>query len=142
VNKRLNEFYGPLYIATQAGRIAYQSLLKKLGKKAVFEEGKETSQKELDEWYIWMRTVFMPLNDLRERVIIENAHLIVEEQVPDCLLQFVTHVVGFKAVLAKWDNDDFSEKHSLIHFPPALEEYVTRSYTELKHQQTRLLKSL
>ena len=32
VNKRLNEFYGPLYVASQAGHIAYRSLLKKQGK--------------------------------------------------------------------------------------------------------------
>jgi hypothetical protein len=140
VNKRLNEFYGPPYIATQAGRIAYQSLAKELGKSAVFEG--ELSKEELNEWYIWVKAVFVPLNDLREKVIIENAHLIVEEQMPDCLLQFVTHVVGYKAVLAKWAVDDFSEKHSLINFPATLDDYVTRSYTELKHQQTRLLKRL
>ena len=33
VNKRLNEFYGPLYVASEAGNIAYRSLLKRLGKK-------------------------------------------------------------------------------------------------------------
>ncbi|MDR3428082.1 hypothetical protein, partial [Silvimonas sp.] len=32
VDQRLNDFYGPLYVATVAGNIAYQSLLKKQGK--------------------------------------------------------------------------------------------------------------
>src|SRR5260370_42523852 len=32
VNKRLNEFYGPLFVATQAGQIAFDSLMKKAGK--------------------------------------------------------------------------------------------------------------
>ena len=107
-----------------------------------FEDGKDPSPEELVEWYIWMKTVFMPLNDLMEEVIIENAHLIMEEEMPDCLLQFVTHVVEYKAVLAKWANGDFSEKHSLIAFPATLNRYVTESYADLKHQQTRLLKSL
>jgi peptidoglycan/LPS O-acetylase OafA/YrhL len=31
ITKRLNEFYGPLYVVTKAGAIAYQALLKKLG---------------------------------------------------------------------------------------------------------------
>ena len=44
---------------------------------------------------------------LREKIIIENAHLIVEEKMPQCLLDFVTHVVGYKAVLAKWADGDF-----------------------------------
>ena len=32
VNRRLNEFYGPLYVASEAGDIAYRSLLKRQGK--------------------------------------------------------------------------------------------------------------
>ena len=36
VNERLNEFYGPLYVASQAGNIAYRSLLKKQGKTQSF----------------------------------------------------------------------------------------------------------
>ena len=32
VNQRLNEFYGPLYVATVAGNIAYRALLEKQGK--------------------------------------------------------------------------------------------------------------
>ena len=32
VNKRLNEFYGPLYVASEAGNIAYRSLLNRQGK--------------------------------------------------------------------------------------------------------------
>ncbi len=142
VNMRLNEFYGPLYVASKAGRIAYEALLTKLGRKAVFEAGEEPSQTELEEWFLWMRTVFTPLNEVQEKLIIGKAHLIVEEQMPKCLLEFVTHVVGYKAVLAKWENGDFSEKYSLIDFPPDFDEYVTRSYADLKSQQTRLLASL
>jgi hypothetical protein len=32
VDQRLNDFYGPLYVATVAGNIAYKSLLQKQGK--------------------------------------------------------------------------------------------------------------
>lgn len=38
INKRINEFYGPLYIASKAGRIAYNALLLKLGKDEFFGE--------------------------------------------------------------------------------------------------------
>ena len=55
----------------------------------------------MKDWVLWMTTIFMPLNDIREKIIIEKAYLIVEEQMPQCLLDFVTHVVGYKAVLAQ-----------------------------------------
>jgi hypothetical protein len=135
VNRRLNEFYGPLYVASQAGNIAYRSLLKKQGKTQSYP----ILDSEMKEWVLWMTTIFMPLNDVREKIIIEKAYLVVEEQMPHCLLDFVTHVVGYKAVLAKWAKDDYSERRSTIGWPPEFDVYVERSYAALKAKQTRLL---
>jgi hypothetical protein len=137
VNKRLNEFYGPLYVASEAGNIAYRSLLNRQGK----EKSEPILDSEMKEWTLWMTTIFMPLNDIRERVIIEKAHLIVEERMPQCLLDFVTHVVGYKAVLARWAEGDYSERRSTIGWPPEFDVYVNRSYAALKAEQTRLMQS-
>ncbi len=135
VNRRLNEFYGPLYVASQAGNIAYRSLLNKQGK----SKSDPITDEEMKDWMLWMRTIFMPLNDIRERIIIEKAHLIVEEHMPSCLLDFVTHVVGYKAVLWKWAEGDYSERRSTIGWPPEFDAYVTRSYAALKAEQMRLM---
>ncbi len=137
VNKRLNEFYGPLYVASEAGNIAYRSLLTKQGK----TQSEPIRDEDLKEWVLWMRTIFIPLNEIRERIIIENAHLIVEEQMPQCLLDFVTHVVGYKAVLRKWADGDYSERRSTIGWPPEFDVYVRNSYAALKAEQTRLMHS-
>jgi hypothetical protein len=135
VNKRLNEFYGPLYVASQAGHIAYRSLLKRQGK----TKSDPIRDEDMKEWVLWMTTIFMPLNDIREKIIIEKAYLIVEEEMPHCLLEFVTHVVGYKAVLAKWAEGDFSERRSTIGWPPEFDAYVKRSYAALKAEQMNLL---
>lgn len=135
VNRRLNQFYGPLYVASQAGNIAYRSLLKMQGK----EHCHPIRPEDMKEWVLWMTTIFMPLNDVREKIIIEKAHLIVEEQMPICLLEFVTHVVGYKAVMAKWAEGDYSETRSTIGWPPEFDRYVARSYAALKSEQTSLL---
>lgn len=137
VTKRLNEFYGPLYVASEAGNIAYRSLLKRQGK----ERSEPILDSELKDWMLWMNTIFMPLNDIREKIIIEKAYLIIEEQMPKCLLDFVTHVVGYKAVMAKWAEGDFSERRSTIGWPPEFDVYVKKSYAALKAEQTRLLQS-
>ena len=135
VDQRLNDFYGPLYVATVAGNIAYKSLLKKQGK----TQCHPVRDEDLKEWVLWTKTIFMPLNDVREKIIIENAHLIVEEQMPQCLLDFVTHVVGYKALLALWAEGDFTERRSTIGWPPEFDAYVERSYKALKAEQTHLL---
>jgi hypothetical protein len=137
VDQRLNDFYGPLYVATVAGNIAYKSLLQKQGK----AQCHPIRDEDLKEWMLWMTTIFMPLNDVREKIIIANAHLIVEEQMPQCLLDFVTHVVGYKALLTQWANGDYTERRSMIGWPPEFDCYVERSYKALKAEQTRLLHS-
>lgn len=135
VNQRLNEFYGPLYVATVAGNIAYRSLLKKQNK----TQCHPITDADLKEWILWMNTIFMPLNDVREKIIIEKAHLIVEQEMPQCLLDFVTHVVGYKALLSKWAEGDYTERRSTIGWPPEFDLYVERSYRALKAEQTSLL---
>ncbi len=137
VNRRLNQFYGPLYVASKAGNIAYKSLLAKQGKTKCHPIRDE----ELEEWVLWMRTIFMPLNDVRERIIIERAYLVIEEEMPQCLLEFVTHVVGYKALLRKWADGNFKERRSMIGWPPEFDGYVERSYTALKAEQMGLLHS-
>lgn len=137
VNKRLNEFYGPLYVASQAGNIAYRSLLNKQGK----TQSEPITDEDLKDWVLWMRTIFIPLNEIREKIIIEKAHLIVEEHMPECLLDFVTHVVGYKAVLSKWAEGDYSERRSTIGWPPEFDVYVKNSYAALKAEQMRLMHS-
>jgi hypothetical protein len=137
VNKRLNEFYGPLYVASEAGNIAYRSLLSRLGKAQSYP----ILDSELPQWELWMRTIFIPLNEVREKIIIEKAYLIVEEKMPQCLLDFVTHVVGYKAVISKWNHHDYSERRSTIGWPPEFDVYVRNSYAALKAEQTRLVHS-
>jgi hypothetical protein len=138
VNKRLNELYGPLYIASEAGNIAYRSLLKKQGK----SQSEPITDEDLKDWVLWMRTIFYPLNEIREKIIIEKAHLIIEEKMPQCLLDFVTHVVGYKAVLRKWADGDFSERRSTIGWPPEFDVYVRTSYAALKAEQMHLMHSI
>lgn len=140
VNKRLNEFYGPLYVATEAGETAYNSLLEKVGRKEdPYGPGKNLTENELNEWLLWMENVLMPLNEIRERLIIDRAYLIREREMPDCLTDFVKHVVGYRAVRAKWKKENFTELYSFRSYPKELQEYARRSYRELKEEQARLI---
>ncbi|HVZ83180.1 MAG TPA: hypothetical protein VG893_05850 [Terracidiphilus sp.] len=138
VNERLNEFYGPLYVASEAGNVAYRQLLERQGK----AKSDPIRDEEMQEWVLWMKTIFTPLNDVREKIIIEKASLIIEEQMPQCLLDFVTHVVGYKAVLAKWAEGNYAERRSIIGWPPEFDVYVKQSYAALKAEQAWLMHSM
>jgi len=64
VTRRLDEFYGPLLMWPRRRAIfAYRSLLKKAGQTQSFP----ILDGEMKEWMLWMTTIFMPLNDIREK---------------------------------------------------------------------------
>ncbi|MEP7342421.1 MAG: hypothetical protein ABI977_32135 [Acidobacteriota bacterium] len=140
VNQRISQFYGPLYVISRAGAIAHRALLDKYGREWSFlRKGSPLTEEELKEWRVWVQNVFMPINEVCERLILENAYLIREERMPECLLDFVTHVSSYKAVIKKWQENDFSEHKPLIVYPPELLGYAEKSYSELKAEQLKLI---
>jgi hypothetical protein len=94
------------------------------------------------EWQIWVEDIFLPLNAASEDLIIQNAHLIREEEFPESLLLFITHASLYKAMAAKWKQGDYSEYLPKIDYPVELSEYAARSYRELKHEQLQLIGKL
>jgi len=140
INMQINNFYGPLYIVLQDSYASFAALLQKHNKTTVFfEKGKRPTEQEMKEWKIWMENIFMPLNLQIEKLILENAYLIREEKIPDCLIQFLAHVSTYKSVLKKWESGDFSEIVSINSFPIELSEYAANSYKELKKEQLQLI---
>ncbi|VWX62912.1 conserved hypothetical protein [Burkholderiales bacterium 8X] len=139
VNKRLNDFYGPLFVASKAGAITAAALKERLGQGAIFIDRRSPSQHELNEWKVWLPTVFMPLNEFQEQLILKNSHLVRETEFPSCLLHFVAHVAAYKAVLNQWDRGDFTQILSVVDFPEGLEDYASSSFAALKSEQARLI---
>ena len=81
----------------------------------------------------------MPMNLLQEKIVLNSAHLIQEPEVPSCLLQLMAHIAAWKAVLKKWEGGDFAEQFSLVPYPQAVDEYVSRAFQDLKSEQLKLI---
>ena len=139
IEKRINEFYGPMYISSMAGKTAYKTLLQKLGKRKVFDENNPPDEEQLKEWRIWSETVFMPINEFREELIYKNAYLIMDEEIPQTFVGFVTHVTAYKVILKKWEMGDFSEHTPALDFPEGFFEHIEEAYLRLKKEQLRLI---
>ncbi len=136
VNQRLNLFYGPLCFQTIAGQNIEKILLRKFGMK---DKSDALDEKYYDEWRLFVNEVLMPLNLMREKIILENSYLIIENEVPQCLVDFITHVSTFKAVVAKWKVGDFSENFAMTYYPEDLQGYIMGSYKSLKKEQLKLI---
>lgn len=140
VNRQIQEFYGPLYVATQNSKRAYEALMRKLDREVFFtDKDNPPTEQEVAEWRLWAQSVFMPNNEVIERLILEKAYLIREKDMPSCLLEFITHVSGLKVAMQKWTKGDFSEHISIAFFPVELDSYAAESYQELKDKQLHLI---
>jgi len=141
INNRLNKFYGPLYVQSEVGYGAYKTLIDKMGGEAAFRQ-EPMDPAVLHEWQVWVENIFLPLNQASEDLIIQNAHLIREEEFPESLLLFAMHAAAYKAMAAKWKQGDFTEYLPKIDYPVELGDYAARSYRELKHEQLQLIGKL
>lgn len=136
INARLEKFYGPLYFSTIAGEKAYKALLTKLGRSMVNDN---PTNEELEEWRDWVTHIFMP-NDRKQRDIIYNyGYLIVEDQPPQCFIDFVRHVSECEAILVKWSKADFTENFPSVDYPAEMQDYIYETYSRLKKEQIQLI---
>lgn len=140
IDKRMSEFYGPLFISTQASRKAFKAMIQQLGPKSeeMLKSGKG-EQELLRKWRIWLENVFMPINREIEKLIVNKAYLIQEEEMPTCMLDFITHVSAYKAGLSAWKEGEPLDIDSIIDYPKELDIYASKSYKNLKIEQLSLI---
>jgi hypothetical protein len=75
-------------------------------------------------------------------VIISKAHLLIEDEMPPCLLQFCAHKAGYDVLIERWNQHDYSEHLSVVRHPAdELHDYLRESFTMLKREQARELEA-
>jgi hypothetical protein len=141
VNRQIKNLYGPLYALVTSANTTWIYFRRDYRPGGSFwGNNKRPSKEEAEAWRLWMSEVFMPLNIQMEKIFLENADLIDEDVMPDCLLSLSAHVSAYKPVLKKWKDGDYSENTSVIKFPrEELLDYVKSNYSRLKGKQKRLL---
>lgn len=139
VNRRLNKFYGPLYIIVRTTDIAYQEHLSKQ-RNQIHEPHRKLSTKEREDYRAWVMGVYSPMAEKLSELILNGAHLIREEKMPLALLNLIAHVSVTKALIYKLETGDYSELNPTIDYPfKEIMAYAEKSYSELKAQQLKLI---
>jgi hypothetical protein len=106
----------------------------------------------IELWRRWMINVFQPMNVKMEDALVNNAQLLVGDQMPPVFLQFISHTESYKAVIAKWteatENDPDSGASlanvSPVAFPPRpnFKTCIIAQFHMLKALQQRLQEQL
>jgi hypothetical protein len=145
LNAQLEELYGPLYATLEASHIAYSRLLDTLrpGQSTLFDpDALPPSDEELRIFRRWVEVVSHPRAIRAYEIIISKAHLLIEDEMPRCLLQFLAHKAGYDVLTQRWKEGDFSEHLSVVRHPgDELYDYLRRSFTHLKGEQARELEA-
>jgi hypothetical protein len=139
ISDQVQNLYGPLFSLSHASReawVSFRSRCRPVG--AFFDNQSPPNDQELDEWRLWMSNVFMPINLKMEQVIVENAHLIEGVAIPTPFLQLLAHVEVYRAVIKKWERNDFTQHTSYLNFPEGFEPYVSHTFESLKRRQFHL----
>jgi hypothetical protein len=144
VSRQLSDFYGPLYALVNATNTSWDAFRATHRPGGAFwgVPGDPPSEADAAAWRLWMSLVFMPLNRQMRDLVVTQAHLLDQDQVPDCLLTLCAHVSTYEAILGQWASGDFSQHVPAVLFPrQALTDYAVKSFGPLKSKQQQLLKS-
>jgi hypothetical protein len=144
LNAQLEELYGPIYATLEASRIAYSRLVDKLrpGKTSLFDNFPPPSKEELQIFRLWIETVSHPRATEAYERIINKGHLLIQDEMPKCLLDFCAHKAGYDVLIQRWHNQDFTEHLSVVRHPDEeLYKYLRESFTQLKRDQGKELKA-
>jgi len=141
VNKQLEELYGPLLALSSSNTAAWREFVRRFrpGRAHVFD-GSEVSDQDRQTWILWMNSVFLPSNRRSAELITTKAHLMVDDAVPQCLLDFCAHVAGYEVTAKRWEQGDYTVLSSVINHPGGeYNRHIQQRFLELKQLQQRLL---
>lgn len=140
IDRQLSLLYGPLFAFAAASDIAWRKFLAKYNLREPYFGHARPSEDHLRRWETWMRNVFMPMNRKMYEAVVLHADLLIDDEIPDCLLGLFAHVSGYEVIFSQWERGDYSEFASLIDYPyREILEYAHSSYDHLKKEQAALL---
>jgi hypothetical protein len=141
-NEQIEKLYGPLYALTQANQAAW----KQYGYVRHMPDWTKSSQDEIAEWRVRMKTALQPMNEKIEQVIVNNSQLVVGDKWPQLFSLLIQHIEGYRALISEWDPKDISKKDYTSdekntvqpRYPDKFDTCVEQLYLDLKKRQEQL----
>jgi hypothetical protein len=141
LNKQMSDLYGPLFAVTGTLDIAWRTFRSnyRVGVSYFHDETSEATEAEKEAWRSWMINVFAPHNERLYELIVNHTDLLIEDTMPDALLQLCAHALAWRVVFYQWENNDYSTYEALVVYPEKLIPYAQESFVRLKREQAELL---
>jgi len=152
VDQQIEKLYGPLFALSTATKGAAQQVLFKVrrGKDKFFDEHDPPSLTEVEQWRLWIRTVFQPMNKKMEAAIVNNAQLIEGGHIYPVFADLVLHAESYEGTIAKWKETDIkenphfrerSENTAVNEFPDGFDTCIEQRFKAMLAKRTCLKRS-
>ncbi|MFD8288019.1 hypothetical protein ACFV2B_07265 [Streptomyces lavendulae] len=136
INSQLRDLYGPLNALVDTNEQVWEALRATI----LPERGARRPEAATSEWLRWRDQALMPTNRRMRTLITDHADLIIESSVPQPLRDFCAHVLSLEVAVS--EEVDGVKRRALIEHPGGdFTNYVRSSFTQLKDQQQKLLRS-
>ena len=134
INSQLRELYGPLNALVDVNERLWESL------RETSLPGRDERRPEAgnEEWRRWRDGVLMPANRQMRDLIVNRADLLIEDHIPQPLLDFCAHVAA-REIAVSGRESGFPARATIPHPGAYYVDYVRDGFTSLKTEQSRLL---
>jgi len=137
VSSQVRELYGPLNAMVDVNERIWEAF--RNSELPPQEERSPDAGTEI--WRRWRDGALMPANRRMRDLIVENADLLVETEVPQVLRDFCAHVASAEIVLAA-EIEGRSERPLIQHPGAAYVEYIHQTFVALKMEQQQLMQTV
>lgn len=140
VSAQLERLYGPLYALVQSNTASYKAFRQTFRPNApLFDRTKPFNEDERAVWRTWAENVFIPSNLKIRDVIEQNAHLIIDGQMPPVFEAVLAHIESSKIVLPALANGDLTALDGFPNWPSEFNDFVAQCYALVVKEHDRLL---
>lgn len=108
VNRQLSELYGPMLAILGANARAFEHFSEDYDFSYGLFRGGPPTEEDHKQWRRWVTTVFAAQNERLHEIILTKSDLLVDDHMPSSLLDFCSHVLGYKVVMLEWEEGDYT----------------------------------
>lgn len=136
INSQLRDLYGPLHALVDVNERLWEALRES----SLPARAERRPEGGTDDWHRWRDNVLMPTNREMRDLIVRRADLLIEDHVPQPLLDFCAHVAA-RDVSVSGRAEGFPERALIPHPGADYVNYVRAAFSCLKTEQRRLLQT-
>ena len=137
VSSQVRELYGPLNAMVDVNERIWEALRES----ELPPQAERQPEVGTESWRRWRDGALMPANRKMRDLIVENADLLVETEIPQVLRDFCAHVTSAEIILAA-EAEGISERPLIPHPGAAYVKYVRKTFVALKLEQQQLLRTM